>query len=191
VSPSLIFSLSWGLWLFSWLVAACWSSPAVVRAPSRQSLAYNLPIVIGVWALFPALSRYLHAPRLWPIGHEGALVLAFLTVPCFLFAWWGRIELGNLWSGTITRKGDHRIIDKGPYAIVRHPIYTGIVGASLMTAIAVATIPAILGAAMIVYGLWLKARTEERFLAEELGGEAYAAYRRKVPMLIPFLPASR
>ncbi len=136
--------------------------------------------------------RWLHAARLWDVGYAGADALAFLTVPCFLFAWWARIHLGTLWSSRITRKTDHRIVDTGPYALVRHPIYTGLIGATLASAIALATIPALIGAALMIFGFWLKARLEEKFLAEELGPEAYAAYRRRVPMLVPFWPpASR
>jgi protein-S-isoprenylcysteine O-methyltransferase Ste14 len=50
---------------------------------------------------------------------------------------------------------------------------------------------ALIGAALIILGVWLKARTEERFLLTELGPERYDAYRRRVPMLIPFLPRHR
>jgi protein-S-isoprenylcysteine O-methyltransferase Ste14 len=45
-----------------------------------------------------------------------------------------------------------------------------------------------LGAVLISFGLWQKARMEERFLSVELGADAYGAYRRRVPMLVPFLP---
>jgi protein-S-isoprenylcysteine O-methyltransferase Ste14 len=69
---------------------------------------------------------------------------------------------------------------------VRHPIYTGIITAVLATAIILATLPALAGAALISYGLWLKARAEERFLMIELGRDSYGSYCRRVPMLIPF-----
>jgi protein-S-isoprenylcysteine O-methyltransferase Ste14 len=84
----------------------------------------------------------------------------------------------------------HRLIDTGPYALVRHPIYTGLIAAALATAVAEGTAPALLGGAMMALGLWLKASLEERFLCEELGRETYDAYRRRVPMLIPSLPAA-
>ena len=70
---------------------------------------------------------------------------------------------------------------------MRHPIYTGLIGATIATATASATATAVVGAMLIVFGMWLKARTEERFLTEELGPEAYAAYQRRVPMLVPFV----
>jgi protein-S-isoprenylcysteine O-methyltransferase Ste14 len=91
-----------------------------------------------------------------------------------------------LWSSQVTRKQDHRIIDTGPYALVRHPIYTGLILAVLATAAVKGTLPGIAGAVFIVWGLWMKARLEERFLRTELGA-AYDDYSRRVPMLIPFL----
>ena len=83
------------------------------------------------------------------------------------------------------------MIDTGPYAIVRHPIYTGILAAVLATAAAIATWPALVGVACVSVGLWLKASIEERFLAAELEPDAYQTYRRRVPMLIPFWPPGR
>jgi len=71
---------------------------------------------------------------------------------------------------------------------VRHPIYTGLIIALLATAVTEATPVALLGAVLIALGLWVKARAEERFLLSELGPEAYESYRRRVPMLVPFLP---
>jgi len=105
-----------------------------------------------------------------------------------LLTWWARLHLGRLWSSVITRKEDHRIIDTGPYAFIRHPIYTGLITALLATAVAEATVTAILGTPLVAFGLWLKARSEERFLMVELGPDAYGSYCRRVPMLVPFLP---
>ena len=78
--------------------------------------------------------------------------------------------------------------DTGPYGFVRHPIYTGLIIALLATAVTEATPVALSGAVLIALGLWVKARAEERFLLSELGQEAYESYRRRVPMLVPFLP---
>jgi protein-S-isoprenylcysteine O-methyltransferase Ste14 len=59
----------------------------------------------------------------------------------------------------------------------------------LATGIAVGTVTAMLGAVLISLGMWQKARLEEGFLMTELGAEAYGRYRRRVPMIVPFLPA--
>ena len=101
--------------------------------------------------------------------------------------WWARLHLGRLWSSGVTRKDGHHIVDSGPYAIVRHPIYTGLIGATAAAAIQAGTVAALAGVAVLSLGFWIKARLEERFLRGELGAEAYDSYRRRVPMLIWFL----
>jgi protein-S-isoprenylcysteine O-methyltransferase Ste14 len=105
----------------------------------------------------------------------------------FLFCWWARLHLGRLWSSAVARTEDHRIVDTGPYALVRHPIYTGIYIALAATAAVRGTVPAALGAVAMAFGWYVKARIEERFLREELGAENYEAYARRVPMLVPFV----
>ena len=82
-------------------------------------------------------------------------------------------------------------MDTGPYAIVRHAIYTGLLLALLATAIAQGTVSAMAGFGLLVLGLWITARIEERWLSRELGEAAYGDFRRRVPMLIPFLPKRR
>ncbi len=114
--------------------------------------------------------------------------MVLLCAAGFGFAWWARIHLGQLWSAFVTRKADHRIVDTGPYGIVRHPIYTGIILAAIALAIVKGTLIAIGGALLAAFGFWVKARLEEGFLREQLGAEAYDAYRRRVPMLVPFGP---
>jgi len=79
------------------------------------------------------------------------------------------------------------VIDTGPYGLVRHPIYSGITLASIATAALRGTASAWLGAAVMTLGWYVKARMEEGFLREELGEDAYDAYARRVPMLIPRL----
>ena len=187
MSPGLLFRLTWGLWALSWAAAALWSAPTVKRPAPNASLLYRVVIVLGVILLLSRTSEWLHTERLWHVGYGGALALDALTIPCFLFVWWARLHLGKLWSGSVTRKEGHHVVDTGPYALVRHPIYTGLLGATLVTAVAEATIPALLAFVAITVGFCLKARLEEDFLRRELGG-AYDAYRRRVPMLLPFGP---
>jgi protein-S-isoprenylcysteine O-methyltransferase Ste14 len=121
------------------------------------------------------------------VGYTGAYLLAGATLAGIVFAWWARIHLGRLWSSGVTRKEDHHVVDTGPYSLVRHPIYTGLLAAALATTVAQATATALVGWMLIVLGLWTKARAEERFLAAELGPEAYDSYRLRVPMLVPFV----
>src|SRR5438552_6365579 len=114
--------------------------------------------------------------RLWHAGDGLGWVLVAATLAGVSFTWWARIHLGRLWSGSVTRKADHRVVDTGPYGLVRHPIYTGVIFATAATMIAEGTIYAVSGAALMTIGWYVKARLEERFLRAELGANAYAEY---------------
>jgi protein-S-isoprenylcysteine O-methyltransferase Ste14 len=181
-----LFPLFWISWAVSWIAAAAWSTPAVQRPPGSEVWPYRLMLTLGIVLIVGQTSDYLGAPRLWDVGRDGGTLLAFLTLPGFGFAWWARVHLGKLWSGSVARKAGHQVVDTGPYAIVRHPIYTGLIAATLVSAVAVGTIVSMLGLGAMILGFWLKARLEERFLVEQLGPQAYDRYCRSVPMLVPF-----
>ena len=88
----------------------------------------------------------------------------------FAFCWWARLYLGRLWSGSVTRKEGHHIVDTGPYRLVRHPIYSGIILAALATAIERGTPVSFAGFAVMTLGWWIKARLEKRFLRSAARG---------------------
>ncbi|MGE5165228.1 MAG: methyltransferase family protein [Hyphomicrobiales bacterium] len=186
--PSGLIALIWIGWLASWGVASLWQGRTQKRVTALPSQAYRLPILAGALLLTPWTAQLLGERRAWDPGNGGTYALAGVMLAGLLFTWWARIHLGSLWSSAITHKEDHRVIDTGPYRFVRHPIYTGLIAAILATGAAVGTVSAMLGALLIAGGLWYKAGMEERFLTAELDPDAYAAYRRRVPMLVPFLP---
>jgi protein-S-isoprenylcysteine O-methyltransferase Ste14 len=185
--PTELFAIIWIVWVGSWTAAALWSGRTEKRVATWRVLVYRTAILVGAILLTQLPAEIIGEDFLWDVGDAGGYVLAGLTLTGVLFSWWARIHLGPLWSSAITRKEGHRVIDTGPYAWVRHPIYTGLIAAIFATAAAEATASALAGAALIGFGLWLKARTEESFLAAELDADAYGAYRRRVPMLVPFL----
>jgi protein-S-isoprenylcysteine O-methyltransferase Ste14 len=76
----------------------------------------------------------------------------------------------------------------GPYRIVRHPIYTGLITSAIAMAAVKGSVLAILGCLSLIVAYLIKGRLEERWLREELGAADYDAYSRRVPMLVPFLP---
>ena len=188
LSIQLAFAVIWIGWIASWVAAALWSAPTVKRAERLATRrwdmwAYRAAILAGTILLWYASRPHGREPRLWFVGDYGGLALAGVTFLGLVFTWWARIHLGRLWSGVITRKQGHRVVDTGPYGLVRHPIYTGLIVALWATGIAQGRASGIAGAALLTFGFWLKARAEERFLIEELGPDAYGAYRRRVPML--------
>jgi len=188
IRPSETFEVIWIGWLLSWMAASFWSGRTAKRAATWETWAYRVAIFAGALLIAPWTATALGEKRLWEVGNTGAYALVGVMLAGLLLTWLARIHLGRLWSSAITRKEEHRIIDTGPYAFVRHPIYVGIITALIATAIIEATFVALVGAVLITLGLWLKARAEERFLMEELGTDAYRSYCRRVPMLIPFLP---
>jgi protein-S-isoprenylcysteine O-methyltransferase Ste14 len=178
----------WAAWAGSWAIAALWSSRTQARPSTITVLPDRVVTVIGAFLLFSSRpDAPLHATPLWDTGEDARWLLAAITAGGFVFCWWARIHLGRLWSGNVTRKEGHYIVDTGPYRLVRHPIYTGIIIASFATAIAVGTPGSLLGACIMSLGWYLKARVEEGFLREQLGAQAYDAYARKTAMLIPFV----
>ena len=193
--------IPWDVWIVTWLLAAWWSARTVTHPNRRGEVFYRILTTAGfVLLLAPMLKRVsghlkivdwpgILGQRFWIPPLAIGWTMVGVAAASFLFAWWARIYLGRLWSGSITRKEGHVVVDKGPYGIVRHPIYTGILGAAVATVVVTGTLHVILGAVCLIIGYWMKARLEERFLRGELGAEAYDSYRRRVPMLVPFGPA--
>jgi len=182
MSPERVNDLAWLLWVVSWFAAALWSERAVARASGQ--LGYRVVTIAGAVLLFGA--RRLPLP-LWTPAPTAAWIADAAAAVGLLFTWWARLHLGTLWSSQVTRKARHRVVDTGPYGIVRHPIYTGLTLATIATALMRGTPQALAGAALMIAGYCMKARIEERFLREELGAADYDAYARRVPMLVPFL----
>jgi protein-S-isoprenylcysteine O-methyltransferase Ste14 len=190
--PERAIGVLWVAFLVSWTVAAAWQRRTEKRAGAAVELRYRVVFVIGALLLAVSARGYgALAQPLWHLTDGEAWAGVAVIVIGIAFAWWARVHLGSLWSGTITRKKDHRVVESGPYAIVRHPIYTGILLAVFATAVEQGTGLALVAAALVTVGLWMKARLEESWLRQELGAAAYEAYRRRVPMLIPFAPTER
>jgi protein-S-isoprenylcysteine O-methyltransferase Ste14 len=180
----------WGGWYVSWLISLFWAGKPAAQPRLYTHFLYQLATMAGVILLFGPPIAGVAPYRLWTAGDRLGWWLFGLTAFAFAFCWWARLEMGRLWSGYISRLADHRVVDTGPFRIVRHPIYTGVIFAAFLLAIELGTLPALGGAAFFLLAFWQKARLEERFLRKELGSETYDAYRRRVPMLLPFGPKS-
>lgn len=179
----------WLLWILSWFVAArVFGGATEKRASLGTELRYRVFVLGGFALLGIPAHGYEGRLRLWSVDRPVALACLAATVAGFAFCWWARIHLGKLWSATITKREGHHVVDTGPYGIVRHPIYTGVLTAAYATTIVKGTILGFAGAASFTFGFYLKARFEELWLSRELGEAAYGEYRKRVPMLIPFFP---
>jgi protein-S-isoprenylcysteine O-methyltransferase Ste14 len=182
----------WGAWALFWLIAAVGSKQTVRRESLLRRLGYVLPLIVGgvligdrraPWPWWLAL-------RLWPHSALAPRIGLALVVAGLAFAIWARVHLGRNWSGIVTVKEGHELIRSGPYGLVRHPIYTGIITAVLGTAVISATVRAAIGVLIIAASFVMKSRVEERFMRETFG-ERYVRYREEVPALVPFIRPRR
>jgi protein-S-isoprenylcysteine O-methyltransferase Ste14 len=111
----------------------------------------------------------------------GALLL---ELAFFFLAIWSRQLLGRNWSGAVTTKVDHELVRSGPYRIVRHPIYTGLLGVYLSIALVSGEIRGLVGFALACLAYWRKIRMEEEYLRGQFGA-SYNGYRSETWALIP------
>lgn len=190
IRPGLVIIIEWIAFGASWLLAAGWSSAVDKRLGMRREIGYRILMILGAIVEGIPAHGYEGPLRLWLVTRSEAWACVLVIAVGFCFAWWARFHLGELWSGQITAKQNHRIVASGPYGIVRHPIYTGILAAVVATAAAKGTVMGVAGLLVISAGVWLKARLEETWLSGQLEAGAYEQYRRQVPMLIPFLPGA-
>jgi protein-S-isoprenylcysteine O-methyltransferase Ste14 len=185
-SPLWAILAAWIVWAISWFVAAVWSRHTAERPGYAREIPDRIVTIVGAFVVFRSLSGGMdYSPPLWAQNEFFGWTMFVCVLAGMVFAWWARLHLGTLWSGTVTRKDDHRVVDTGPYGIVRHPIYTGIIFSLFATALERGRIEPLVGVAIMTLGFWMKARLEESFLSPHLPD--YAAYRARVPMLVPGL----
>jgi protein-S-isoprenylcysteine O-methyltransferase Ste14 len=186
-SPFRVAATLWTVWLATWLAAAAWSARTVARQSPAERLRHGVPLSLGAILLFwrPGILAPLERPLLPPVPWVawGAVGLVLLGLA---HTWWARLHLGRMWSGNVTLKADHAIVRTGPYRITRHPIYTGLLLAALATGVIRDEVAAWLGVLLMLAGLVVKIRQEERLLEGHFG-PAYAGYRSEVPALVPRL----
>lgn len=176
----------WSLFGAYWLVMSFGRG----RAVRRQSPAARLSHLIYMSAAFILLSRDSRWSalnhRFVPQASWVELLGVVLTAAGIAFAIWARHHLGRHWSAEITIREGHQLIASGPYARIRHPIYTGMLLGILGTALVVGKYRGLLALVMVVLGFWMKARTEELFLEREFGDE-YRDHKRRTGFFIPRL----
>lgn len=170
-----------------WLLAAFAQKRSVRRQSASSRLTQIAVVLVALAAFYIArdklgvLQRHF-VPNAPATQYFGVLLL----VLGLGFSVWARFMLGRNWSGMVTVKENHVLITRGPYAWVRHPIYTGMLLALFGTAVVGGTLIGLLFMAVATLVLWLKLRTEERFMLETFG-EQYRAYRQRVKALIPYI----
>jgi protein-S-isoprenylcysteine O-methyltransferase Ste14 len=182
-----VIGCAWAAVALVWLVSLVAIKPTVRTQPEGTRLFHLALLVLGGTLLGSQWFRYgWLATRFVPDTRGVQLAGAALTVAGCLFAIWARIILGANWSARATVKAGHELIVRGPYALARHPIYTGLLLAVAGTALAMGEWRCLLGAVVILFALLVKMSQEERLMIETFP-QTYPEYRSRVKALVPGL----
>jgi protein-S-isoprenylcysteine O-methyltransferase Ste14 len=181
------FAAMWFSWVVYWWVASRDVKSTVRRESLSSRLLHIVPLAIAVLLLSARRAPIAFlGERFLPLAEWPFCLGLLLTAGGLLFTVWARLHLGKNWSGTVTIKEGHELITTGPYALVRHPIYTGLLLAFLGSALALGEWRGVLAFALAAAALWLKLRVEERWMRQQFG-DAYQTYAQRVAALVPFV----
>jgi protein-S-isoprenylcysteine O-methyltransferase Ste14 len=187
ITPAEAVNDLWILFAAYWLVSALNRKKTKQRESILQRLVYISPIFVAIFLLynyranFGWLATYFvpHTPEVRWAGV--AIMVAGLGI-----AVWARVHLGSNWSGVVTLKEGHELIRTGPYRNIRHPIYTGILGGFLGSAIVNGQIRGLVALVVIWASFYIKARREEAFLTQEFGPK-FDEHMQHTGMFLPKL----
>ncbi len=179
--------IAWTTFLVFWFTLAFRVNKTIKRESSGSRASYTIAAMAAYVLLFTGVAswgllgeRFLPDTRLWPV------IGIILTYAGIFLAIWARAILGKNWSSAVTIKQDHRLIRTGPYSMMRHPIYSGILLAIVGTAVVKGEVKGLLAVPALLIAFLIKFRKEEHFMVEQFGRE-YEEYRQHTKALIPFI----
>jgi protein-S-isoprenylcysteine O-methyltransferase Ste14 len=178
-AEELIFAVGWAAFWLYWLAAAF--SMKRGRIPWSRELRIRALIIVLVFVLVRVGVFRGHGVHSDPA--RAGIGLAVFAAG-LLFAIWARLHLGRNWGTPMTRKDDPELVTSGPYHLVRHPIYSGILVAGVGTAVGLSWVWLAAVGLAAIYFIY-SATVEERFMAEQFPDD-YPAYKRSTKMLVPF-----
>lgn len=185
--PDLVCAYLWTAWWITWLGMAFFSKKTKERESAASRISYMLIAWLAMYLMFfgEHLSVYLMGdvfPRRTWVAWTGVAITAL----GFAITYWARFTLGRNWSGTVTIKENHELIRTGPYRIVRHPIYTGVIVALAGTALTRDEYRGILAVLLLWVSFTIKRRKEEQFMRQVFGTQ-YDDYARTTGAIFPAL----
>ncbi len=186
ISNTLFIYITLGLWL---LMTIYWLITAKTNCQTRfSSELFSLAKLIGsgLVVYLPLLIGGLISAKLYPNNlwmDSVGIVICLLGVG---LAVWARSVLGKNWSGRVMLQKEHHLITEGPYNLVRHPIYFGVLMAMFGSSLVIGQIFGLAYFIFSAFGLWIKSGQEEALLTTQFPND-YLQYKQKVKMLLPYL----
>src|ERR1700744_5816004 len=182
-----LFPVLWIGFLLYWQIKAAGTKATARLEPASSRIVRAVVFLIAIVLMsrphlpVPWLYRPFVPQGVWPFW------VGAVTPPAGLFfAVWAREHLGTNWSRSVTIKQDHQLIVTGPYAVVRHPIYTGILAGFLGMALPVPDIRGIVAFVLVSLVLGAKLRLEKQWMRTQFGAP-YEAYSRRTAAVVPFV----
>lgn len=188
MNPDSFATTSWFFWILSWLFAGLLlkREKTLSRPKIATDFGYRIINTTGFFLIFVTWKKFPGTQvLLWNFSSTVQWYFAFLCTASLLVIWWARIYLGKQWSPGVTRKEIHILVRQGPYALVRHPMYFGLISAAFFLMMIRGTFSTLVGTVLLTLGFVFKSRIEEAFLIEEMGEEFYQSYRSEVGALVP------
>ncbi|MHB8753671.1 MAG: methyltransferase family protein [Candidatus Acidiferrales bacterium] len=177
----------WLVWGAYWIISSRTAKQKAERQSAASRAAYLLFTVLAFVLLMSDTSRvYLLQIRVVPPTFAFALSGALLCILGTSFTLWARRIIADNWSSDVAFKKEHELVEKGPYSIVRHPIYTGMLIMFLGTAIVGGAVAQFVAFVLVCVGFWIKIKQEESLLAAHFPNE-YPAYQKRTRRIIPFI----
>ena len=178
---------AWVVLLLYWLVSA----PFSLKTLRRESIKTRAPVL--------ALNVIVYTLLFLKFGRESILSSRILPAELVLqitglvilwcgiaLAIWARKTIGAYWSMSVSLKEGHKLITNGPYVLVRHPIYTGLLAAVIGTALAIGELRGLIAVVLYVPTYIFKLKLEEKILRENFGA-AYTDYCAHTKALLPYI----
>jgi protein-S-isoprenylcysteine O-methyltransferase Ste14 len=183
--PSYAIELPWLIFAAYWIVAGFRVNKMERPEPASSTAARILVMVPAYYLLFSDdphlgfLSGRFHPESGWSFALGVALTWLGIA-----FAIWARYHIAQFWSASVALRAGHQLIRTGPYAYIRHPIYTGILAAALGTALVTGRYRALIALVAVLAGFTWKSTREERLLASQFG-PAFDEHRRRTGFFLP------
>lgn len=176
----IVFAIGWAAFWLYWLAAAF----SIKRGRIPWARELRIRVVIFVIAIVLARLGAFRGGETSTDAWRAGVGLVLFAVGLG-FAIWARIHIGRNWGTPMTQKLEPELVTSGPYHLVRHPIYSGILAAGVGTAVALSWLWLAAFALAGIYFVYA-AIVEERYMSEQFP-DAYPAYRRSTKMLVPFI----
>jgi protein-S-isoprenylcysteine O-methyltransferase Ste14 len=175
----------WIVFVVYWIIGAMKTRATRDKEPFTSRSAVLLIEMLGYLLVFSASTAIgILGARFIPRTMASAVLGVVFTWSGIGLAVWARYHLAEYWSARITIKEDHQLIRTGPYSHLRHPIYSGLILATIGSALVIDKWRCVLGVCLVTVGYCFKASGEETMLARQFG-EAFREHQKHAGFLIP------